>query len=684
MNYLNILMVGVALLLYLPLKSQDQHNSAIEKLLSAAETSQDSIEIYLELSRDSLKVNPKAALGLARAARIPLASIDDKILEHDILLCEALATRNTRKHKEALEMLESYISFQRSVSDTEKLSEGLQSAGALYTRESEYILSEKYLLEAQKLYNRLDDKEGLGRNLRALGSLARRKGEYPKALNYYLEALDIFKELEGTTNIARIHNSIGILYVNMGEKSNSAKHFMETYRIYEELGNKYSMADALSNLCVTTDDLALQRRYMRECNELYNELGLGIKEARNAFNLGNNYNKDNDIDSALHYFVHALKLYEKNNKKPVPQLRLNIGHIYAQKGEKAKAKKYIESELSNISKISEVYERHNTMGLISRTMAKLEDYKSAYNYRVEQKTLNDSIFKLEKSQALADAETKYEVKEKDLQIVNLEKETAVNELKLFRRNVFGGSMTAGLLLLGLFFYKLKDKNKKIETQNRIIKQALEDKDTLLKEIHHRVKNNLQMISSLLNIQSRTVSDTAAKEAMLVGRNRVHSMSLIHQKLYDKKNLTGILASEYLPTLASDICKTYKTSVGNIELITDIQELTLDVDTIIPIGLIVNELVTNCLKYAFPNDADGKISIALREVDNKLVLTVSDNGIGMKDDLVEERINNFGHLLIGAFKNKLGADIAISGKAGTEIILTISSYKKSQKSKALAS
>ena len=282
---------------------------------------------------------------------------------------------------------------------------------------------------------------------------------------------------------------------------------------------------------------------------------------------------------------------------------------------------------------------------------------------------------MDQNAAIAEMETNYKVKEKDFEIKSLETKSELDSLKLLRRNLIAGFLGIGLFAMGFLLYKIRRKNNKIESQNAIIKESLSEKEALLKEIHHRVKNNLQIISSLLNIQSRSITDEKAKEAILIGKNRVHSMSLIHQNLYDKDNLTGILISNYLPKLADDINNSYRTSLGDITILSDVDPLELDVDTVIPIGLIVNELITNCLKYAFPNNSDGVIKIRLKEIDNQLVLSVSDNGIGMPKEVEEQRVQAFGHKIIKAFKTKLGAQISISGNNGTTVELTITKYLK---------
>ncbi|MEZ4920436.1 MAG: sensor histidine kinase [Saprospiraceae bacterium] len=174
---------------------------------------------------------------------------------------------------------------------------------------------------------------------------------------------------------------------------------------------------------------------------------------------------------------------------------------------------------------------------------------------------------------------------------------------------------------------------------------------LLKEIHHRVKNNLQVISSLLNMQSRNIEDKAIKDAILESQSRVQSMSLIHQKLYRGQNLAAIEMKSYLQTLADSLIDTFSDEdVVNIEL--DMQNLELDVDYAIPLGLIANELITNSLKYAFPGRKKGAIEIKMKQDQGEIILDVRDNGVGTKTPEVQEDSNGFGSELIALLTMQL--------------------------------
>ncbi len=236
-----------------------------------------------------------------------------------------------------------------------------------------------------------------------------------------------------------------------------------------------------------------------------------------------------------------------------------------------------------------------------------------------------------------------------------------------------------LLLAGLFaialcillytLYRSKYKsNALLANKNEIIKGALSEKELLLKEVHHRVKNNLQTISSLLSLQSRFVADPTALSAIQEGRNRVQSMAIIHQRLYQHKDVKSISVQSYIQQLSEYLFEVYNVSEERIKLHADIDPVNLDVDTVIPIGLILNELITNALKHAFPQDTIGKIKISLKAIGGQLELKVADNGIGLQQKIEKAQKTSFGYLLIETFAQKLNARLQVHSNNGTTVCL----------------
>ncbi|MFQ6041306.1 MAG: histidine kinase dimerization/phosphoacceptor domain -containing protein [Candidatus Poribacteria bacterium] len=199
-----------------------------------------------------------------------------------------------------------------------------------------------------------------------------------------------------------------------------------------------------------------------------------------------------------------------------------------------------------------------------------------------------------------------------------------------------------------------------------IKTSLQEKEVLLKEIHHRVKNNMQVIVSLLNLQRRYIKDEKYGEMFRESQNRIRSMALIHEKLYQSENLTNIDFAEYIRSLASTLFQTYE-AYGKIALKMNIEDISLSIDSAIPCGLILNELVSNSLKYAFPEGKEGEIKIILRSADeNEIELIVSDNGVGIPEDVDIKNTESLGLQLVATLtENQLDGEMQLNRTEGTE-------------------
>jgi two-component sensor histidine kinase len=205
----------------------------------------------------------------------------------------------------------------------------------------------------------------------------------------------------------------------------------------------------------------------------------------------------------------------------------------------------------------------------------------------------------------------------------------------------------------------------------------QENELLLKEIHHRVKNNLQTVSSLLSLQSESISDKSAFDAVQESKNRVASMALLHQKLYQGENLAAIEMRDYFETIGSTIIDSFGKKAENIALDIDMSEIELDVDTAVPIGLITNELITNSIKHAFPDQEKGQIRITLQQDENGLLkLLIADNGRPAAGEAVSKKDSGFGSLLIQLLTTQLGGTLKTSTEKGTSTVIRFPLQQKS--------
>jgi two-component sensor histidine kinase len=285
-------------------------------------------------------------------------------------------------------------------------------------------------------------------------------------------------------------------------------------------------------------------------------------------------------------------------------------------------------------------------------------------------TLMDSVVSNEKAYSLA--VTREKEKEAALNAAlgrgnKLKESELLKEKKLRRVLISGAAMM--VLAAGIILYQYRRQRMK----NTVIQKQADDMQVLMKEIHHRVKNNLQVISSLLDLQSMTIADNQASEAVKEGKNRVQSMALIHQNLYSEGNIKGIKTREYISNLLQSLCDSYNITNDKVIVKTQIDDLNLDVDTMIPLGLVLNELVSNSLKYAFKDGRPGELRIVLHEEARHLLLKVSDNGAGYPEGMNIKESKSFGMKMIRAFAQKLKAKLDIYNSNGAVVEMQITKY-----------
>ena len=199
---------------------------------------------------------------------------------------------------------------------------------------------------------------------------------------------------------------------------------------------------------------------------------------------------------------------------------------------------------------------------------------------------------------------------------------------------------------------------------KLIETSLKEKDVLLKEIHHRVKNNLQIIISLLNLQTGYIKDEVTLKAVKDGQSRVRSMALVHEKFYQSDELSEIDFAEYIEKLCHFIYQSYGDKTDRIHLQISGDKIGLDMDTAMPCGLLVNEIVSNSYKYAFPNQEKGTIQIDFKKNDNKIILFIQDNGVGFPEEYDLEKSESLGMQLIQALTSQLDGDLVVSRENGT--------------------
>ncbi len=226
---------------------------------------------------------------------------------------------------------------------------------------------------------------------------------------------------------------------------------------------------------------------------------------------------------------------------------------------------------------------------------------------------------------------------------------------------------AGITLMK---WELERKEKKRREAEEYLKKSLEEKDVLLREVHHRVKNNMQIISSILRMQSRNIEDPKLKDILQESQNRIHTMALIHENLYNNESLANIKFANYIKSLTGNIARTYSNQSTIIKFNYQMEDAYLSIDTAIPCGLIINELISNSFKYAFNGNSIGQISISFKELpDKKYQLIVSDDGIGIPDHIDITKTKSLGMKILHKLVQQIDGILQNDFSNGTKFTIT---------------
>ena len=487
-----------------------------------------------------------------------------------------------------------------------------------------------------------------------------------------------------------LNTQLGYVFERRGQLDKAADYAMESLRLGEKLADKKAIAMAYSDL---SNLFWKQSKY--ESGLEYGLKSVKIFEERNINDLdydftlylvGNNYLALKDFEMALNYFNHAIAIGERygfyNNLSDVYISQIDL-YTYLNEFEKAEiagvnAVKYaalLENEFMlmrswlSIGKLQNIQGKYDSaiesleksiaiatvdfgdkfyLSLAYETLGKAyagsHHYQEAYQAFATYDRLKSQVFTADADHRISELRTQFDVAHKEntikLQEVQIERQRTQQILTF----AFIGLLVSFLILLYQAIRNNIKKNRLLQKQNR-------EKEFLIKEIHHRVKNNLEMVSSLLALQSAQMNDAHVKEAMVKSQHRIHSMGMIHQKLYQKMSLSSIRMKDYFNDLSKYVISVFDAG-SSVEVLFDMEEIELDVDTAIPIGLIVNELLTNSLKYAFSKKTKkGTITIALTKKGQYLYLKVADNGIG-KPSGTKHKGTGFGTQLIDLLTKQL--------------------------------
>ncbi|PUZ25764.1 hypothetical protein DCC81_15990 [Chitinophaga parva] len=572
--------------------------------------------------------------------------------------------------------------------------------------------AEKELLGMLAAYNALHyDK--LVDTYELLAEVSKLETDLHKELLYKLE---LIKNMEATGDTARadyFYSKLALTYadLNMHDQSQTwifkamdvliRRHQLEDYYGYVSL--------AVWNFNVMNkpeEGIAFLKRTAREVPPLNAAQRVDLYEG-----YGNCYANMQQYAKAEQYYLEMMRLYKQtsfnqafystNYQMTTDYIHYNqvIGNFYVLTKQYAKAGAYF----GKILGLPKGTVRPVTLSKINRMQFTVDsargNYIAAIQHFETSKNIDDSLFNDNKSKQIEELEISYqtEKKDKELQtkqknIVQLVNKNLLQDARLREANLIRNVIIiSSLLLIALLYtgYRFKQRhNIQLQVQQRVInsknqrleqvlaeqQKLLAQKEWLVREIHHRVKNNLQIVISLLNVQAGFLNDPSAVEAIRESRERMQAIAIIHQKLYQPDSSTRINLRSYIQEMVIYLRSSFS-GYEKISFQLDVEELNVDVSQAVPLGIIINEAITNSVKYAFPIHRKGRIVISVHQFNgDEVLLRIKDNGQGFPDDFDLKDNNSLGIQLMKLFAEQLEAALSFRSHDGAEISLRFKSQQ----------
>ena len=537
-------------------------------------------------------------------------------------------------HIEKIAYADSVLKAAIQKKDSLQIAEAYYLLGKIELGAGNYLTSHIWFMKSLRIQEKFGDSYELGRLYIRLKEKEQRQGHYDEALEHLKAAEGIFKRIRSTIGLTRVYTSIGDLYAdetlqNIVQVPKTIQFNIDSAFLYQKKAEALSIilkdSIALANIRISLGKLLLFKKDPRAIAYFQQALAEFIR-----------LKKDNERISAMLFLASAYLAF--NQPEKVPEILKHAQQFY------------------------EKNHLHNYTWLRNLETSYVNYYKATQQWEKAFKHL-ENLKDLEKKELMADQEgaitrleIEYQTQEKEALLTKKNEELALSNENSRIQQLFLRTLAALFLLtagLGFFYYQLSRKNQQISQRNEV----------LIREQNHRVKNNLQLVSSLLSLQANQFSDAASKQATENNLLRIESMAILHRKLYDKEELAVISLSDFIKEIVEVVLHTF--GYMHVELDYKISPIKLNADKALPVGLIITELTTNACKYAFPDNPDPHLAITCKKEGEELVLSMADNGSGMKNNSSVGPVKtSFGMKLIQMQVAQLHGSYSFESSAGT--------------------
>ena len=572
-------------------------------------------------------------------------------------LTQGIALYRTGKFSEAIQSYEKSVTYRDTIKEFKETSRTYNNMALAYADLSQYDKALNSHNRALKIRKQNRDTAGVAASIMNIGLLLELQGKYDESQSSYFESLKIRESIHDSDGIASCLNNIGTSFFYLNNPQKAIEYYSKSSEISVKRKNLIDMGKSFGNLAMAYDhikkyDLALD--YYSKATDIFISLNNPFNLATCYNNIALVYNNLQQREKAIEYHLKSLEIKKQiGDRAGEATSSLNLGNLYIDIKSPSKALPYFENGLTlSLSLRNRVLIMNAYKGL-AEFYRLSGDYKKCFtNYQLYEMN-KDSLNNLEKLAKISELEGLYNTEKAQKQL--LQKDAELNEqLMESAKNKNRLMIALGCLLViisgaALLFMLYR----KIKVLNKNLQQKIHENDLLMKEINHRIKNNLQLVSSLLKLPQKEISAENAKEIMSDTRNRVNAIGIIHKSLYRDNAESTVDMAVFLKELSNSIVNNL--SEKKVSIKEDFDEINLDVDTAVPLGLIANELITNAIKHAYGEVTNPEIFIRLKSNSSKIELTVNDNGQKDETKNVSAKSKSFGIKMIYALAEQLGAE-----------------------------
>ena len=470
---------------------------------------------------------------------------------------------------------------------------------------------------------------------------------YEKSIEAYKLCAENFRKIENYFQESAILNNVGLCFYK-NKKLDSAKYY-------------YSLA--IDNLNIHENNIS------KFTDKAYQTHFKNVIRA----NIAEIYVDEGNFETALPIFKEELRTAKLQDEKNLfPSAYYKIANVYHYENNINTSQLYLDSVFIALKKFQENTIQEKSLLLKAKNYLLVREIKKSNTYFDLHRSFVDSINNLKAEQDFMNSIVKYETTIKTNELKATKNNLALQEKKNNLQQLLLIIALFTAIILILFFMRIRKSNRIISKQKNDLEKSLDEKNVLLKEIHHRVKNNLQMVMSILEIQSSTLSDSKLINILTESQNRIHSIALIHEQLYSNNLLNHLELQKYIEQLINQISVIFKSKNKTITYDINISEISFSTDVTLILGMIINELISNIYKYAFPKKNEGFFSIEIKKLDeNSFQLVVFDSGIGIDNKIDLNKIDSLGLRIVKLLVNQLKGSLKIENVSGTKCTILFS-------------